>query len=317
MLGVDPRLILVFELVGPVEIEDFRRAGLRVLDGSDRHLVVAFADDPSLAGFHERLDALQGGVREGRKQEPYAGFVDAIESLRAMEPADRLTDGVREAMERADADDVLRIDVECWHPDDRDIATAWLGDLAAAVEALGGRVVDRYVHDGAGLLLARVYVKSGAVQQLAELDFIARIDVLPRPALTLPQLFGSELRDLPPAAPPLDDAPIVGIIDSGVRSAHPLLAGAVVAADAIGTGIGEGEDQHGHGTNGGRAHRTRSHRCGDSPRPAASATLPDRLGAGAGRVERVPRRRALGTRPRRRRRVVRRAGRVGDQCLAW
>lgn len=248
VLGVDPRLILVFELVAPVDIDEFRRAGLRVLDGSDGRLVVAFADDPSLAVFHERLEALQGGIPEARKQEPYAGFFDAIESLRPVEPADRLTDGMREAIERADADEVVRLDIECWHPDERDLATTWLADLTTAVETLEGRVVDRYVHDGAGLLLARAYLKAGAVEQLADLDFVARIDVLPRPALTLPQLFGSDLRDLPPTAPPLDGAPIVGVIDSGVRSAHPLLAGAVITADAIGTGIAEGEDQHGHGT---------------------------------------------------------------------
>lgn len=248
VLGVDPQLVLVFDLVGPVDIDDFPRAGLRVLDGSDSRLVVAFADDPSLAAFHERLDALRGGVPEGRKQEPYAGFFDAIESLRSVEPADRLTDAVREAIAGADADAVLRLDIECWHPDDRDIATSWLRDLTMAVEALNGQVVDRYMHDAAGLLLARAYVKAAAVEQLAELDFVARIDVLPRPALTLPQLFGSELTGLPPAAAPLGDAPIVGVIDSGVRSAHPLLAGAVIAADPIGTGIGEGEDQHGHGT---------------------------------------------------------------------
>jgi hypothetical protein len=91
-------------------------------------------------------------------------------------------------------------------------------------------------------------VLAGRVAELADLDFVARIDVLPVPALTLPQLYGDELRDMQPVAPPAHDAPIVGIVDSGVRSAHPLLAGVVLAADAIGTGIAEGEDQHGHGT---------------------------------------------------------------------
>jgi hypothetical protein len=248
VLGVDPRLVLVFELVAPVDVEDFRRAGLRVLDGSDSRLVVAFADDPSLAAFNERLEALQGGVPEDQKHEPYAGFFDAIESLRTVEPDDRLTDAVRDKIGGAAADEVLRLDIECWHPDDAEIAATWLRDLNTAIEALEGRVVDRYIHDDAGLLLARAYLKAGAVHELAQLDFVARIDVLPRPALTLPQLFGSDLQDLAPAEPPLDDAPIVGVIDSGVRSAHPLLAGTVIAADAIGTGIAEGEDQHGHGT---------------------------------------------------------------------
>lgn len=248
VLGVDPRLILVFDLSGPVDAEEFRRAGMRVLDGSDRRFVVAFADDPALAVFHERLHEMQAGPREGQKTEPYAAFFDGIESLRTLSAEDRIADALVHRIDRAAPSDVLRLDIECWHPDDSDIATAWMRDLGAAIEAAGGRVADRYVHDAAGLLLARVYVAAGVVSQLAELDFVARIDVLPTPSLTLPQLFASDLAEMPPIPSPVGAAPIVGVVDSGVRSAHPLLAGVVVTADAIGTGIDEGEDQHGHGT---------------------------------------------------------------------
>jgi subtilisin family serine protease len=248
VLGIDPRLVLVFELGSAADPDDFRRAGLRVLDGSDSRVIVAFADDPALAAFNERLDAMQAGPREGQKAEPYAAFFDAIDGLRTMEPADRITDALRDSMNSADPADVLRLDVECWHPDDRDLAAEWLHDLAAAVEAAGGRVADRYRHDAAGLLLARVYLRADAIPTLAELDIVARIDVLPVPALTVPQLFGGDPESLPRVEPPSARSPIVGIIDSGVRSAHPLLAGAVIAADALGTGISEGEDEHGHGT---------------------------------------------------------------------
>lgn len=248
VLGVDPRLILVFDLAGPVDLEEFRRAGLRVLDASDKQVIVVFADDPGLAAFHERLDALQGPIPEGQKNPPHAGFFDAIDALRTLQPSDRLTEPLREAIAGAHEDELLRIDIECWHPDDSDLSVEWLSDIGKAIASLGGSVVDRYVHDGAGLLLARAYLKPSAVVQLAELDFIARIDVLPRPALSLPQLFGTELNDMPGASAPAVDAPIVGIIDSGVRSAHPLLAGTVMAAEPLGTGIAEGQDQHGHGT---------------------------------------------------------------------
>ena len=37
-------------------------------------------------------------------------------------------------------------------------------------------------------------------------------------------------------------------MDSGVASAHELLAGSIIAAEAIGTGILDGQDEHGHGT---------------------------------------------------------------------
>ena len=62
VLGVDPRLVLVFELGASVDADEFRRAGLRVVDSSDRRLVVAFADDPELATFMGRLEAMAGGT---------------------------------------------------------------------------------------------------------------------------------------------------------------------------------------------------------------------------------------------------------------
>jgi len=244
---VDPRLVLVFELGAPIEADEFRRAGLRVLDSSDRRVVIAFADDPDLAGFHERLDALQQGVPDGRKNEPYAAFFDAIDDMRPLEAADRITPQLRREIDAAPAAP-MRLDIECWHPGDRDTALSWLADVKTAVENLGGRIADRLVHDGAGLLLTRAYLDSDQVGALAELDIVARVDVLPYPILSLPQLFQTAVADLPRVEPPSRDAPVVGLVDSGVASAHPLIAPAVLAADSLGTGINEGEDQHGHGT---------------------------------------------------------------------
>ncbi len=248
VLGVDPRLVLVIELNAPVDADEFRRAGLQILDGSSAQVVVAFADDPALAAFQERLDELQAGPRSGSRTEPHAQFFDAIDTLRALEPADRLTAALRTALESADPATTLRLDVECWHPDDRTVAQQWLDDLCRAVEAGGGRIADRYVNDAAGLLLARIYLAASAIAELAQLDVVARIDVLPIPALTVPELYDSDPDRLPAVVAPAPGSPIVGVVDSGVRSAHPLLAGTVVTADAIGTGISEGEDEHGHGT---------------------------------------------------------------------
>ncbi|MCA1702924.1 MAG: S8 family peptidase [Actinobacteria bacterium] len=247
-LGIDPRLVLVFELGATVATEEWHRAGLRVLDGSDRRVVIAFADDPAMIAFHERIDALRAGVPEGNKSEPYAAFFDAIDDLRPLAPADRMTPEVVEAVKVSDPAEVMRLDIECWHPGERELAQEWLNELAEAVGATTGRVVDHMVHDGAGLLLARAYVPAGRITELAELDTIARIDVLPLPALTVPQLYGFAATDLPVVEAPDSRAPIIGIVDSGVQSAHPLIAPAVLAAEALSPSINEGEDEHGHGT---------------------------------------------------------------------
>ncbi|MGH7428259.1 MAG: hypothetical protein ACREJ4_07865, partial [Candidatus Methylomirabilaceae bacterium] len=73
-LGVDPRLVLVFELNESVDLEEFRKADLLVLDASQSKVVVAFADDPQLAGFLERLGKYQAGPAEGKKRPPLVGL---------------------------------------------------------------------------------------------------------------------------------------------------------------------------------------------------------------------------------------------------
>ena len=100
VLGVDPRLMLVFELGASIDADEFRRAGLRVVDSSDGLLVVAFADDPELAAFRERLDAFAGGIPEGRKSEPHAQFFDAIDHVRPLAPQDRVTPELASAIPR-------------------------------------------------------------------------------------------------------------------------------------------------------------------------------------------------------------------------
>lgn len=248
VLGVDPKLILVVNLGGPVADDEFRRAGLRVLNSADKSVVIAFADDPQMVGFFERLDACAAGVPRGRESEPYAAFVDAIDSVRDLGPSDRISTELADVIGREEPASELRLDVELWHPDDRSLADQWTDMLRTAVDAVGGRVTDTYVSNQAGVILARVYARAGRIEELAALDVIARLDILPTPELTLAQLYQLDVADLPEVYPPAPNAPIVGLIDSGIASGHPLIGPAVLAAEALSPDIPDGEDRHGHGT---------------------------------------------------------------------
>ena len=248
VLGVDPRLVIVIELGGPVASDEFRRAGLQVLDAADKAVVVAFADDPQMAGFLQRLDECAGGIPPGHTSEPYAAFVDAIDAVRALGPDDRMTEALGEIVAQTAPESELRLDVELWHPGDRPRADAWTDLLRKAVTTAGGRITDAYASDQAGVILARVYAPAGRIRELAGLDVIARLDVLPRPALTSPQLFALDFDHLPTVDPPSLTAPIVGLIDSGIASGHPLIGPAVLAAEALSPDITDGEDRNGHGT---------------------------------------------------------------------
>ena len=112
----------------------------------------------------------------------------------------------------------------------------------------GGDVLDRYVNHRAGLLLIRASVPAAAVADLAKIDEIALIDGLPSlsPSRARPrQASVEQLPDVPQAS---SNAPLVGLIDSGVRSAHPMLAPGMLDTVTLSGEFADGEDENGHGT---------------------------------------------------------------------
>ena len=109
-------------------------------------------------------------------------------------------------------------------------------------------MADTLITNTAGLILLRAYIPADRVMEVAELDVIARMDLLPQPALPMPKLYGLSVGQLPDVLEPDPRSAIVGLVDSGVASGHPLIGPAVLASDPIGTGIAEDQDEHGHGT---------------------------------------------------------------------
>lgn len=246
-LGVDPRLVLVFELVGTVDAGAFRGAGLLPLGGTQAEAVVAFTDDPQLHGFLERVRKYREAGNEVRYA-PHESFVDVVRTIRAYGPADRLTPRLRNLRARADGGTRVDVQLDLWHPGDERRAEEWGHQTEEAVLRAGGDVVDRYTNHGAGLLLIRARVDAAAIDALAQIDEIALIDGVPSlpPNRARPkQATLDELPEVPPAAV---DAPLVGVIDSGVRSGHPLVAPALYDATTLCAEFEDGEDAHGHGT---------------------------------------------------------------------
>jgi Subtilase family len=248
VLGVDPRLVLVFETNALIDPQDFGPAGLRVLDAATDQAVVAFADDPQLAGFLDRLERYRQGLIDDRRSAAFEPFFDAIESVRRYGPQDRLTGRLESALASRPIDELILIDVECWFPETRQEAQTWMDSVIRAVQTGNGQVLDRYLNPAAGLSLLRVKTDVSLVRQLGELDLISRLDLLPEPPFYVRDTYDLGLTALPTFPNPRSTAPLVGVIDSGVRSAHPLLAGAVVDATTVSAAFSDGEDRFGHGT---------------------------------------------------------------------
>ena len=252
VLGVEPELVLVIELAHRLDPALLERAELRVLDLTGELAMVAFASDPELTEFLRRLDEYSTGPRRDEesgteRSAPYEALFDAIVRPRPLEVGDVLSPALRSYLESLEhLDDAVKIDVQCWCPEDEAEARRRREDFLHAVSVAGGRLIAGDFRPWVGLSLLRVEVAAGAVTDLARTDRARSIDLLPRPLLTQPQVLTTAPADLPVVLPPIPSSPLIAVIDSGVASAHPLISPAVDGVDAI--GISGGGDGHGHGT---------------------------------------------------------------------
>jgi hypothetical protein len=250
VLGVDPELVLVIELEHRLDPEELERAELHVLDLMSDRVIVAFASDPELTEFLRRLDAYSAGPRPGpepgsERSAAYETLFDAISMPRRLGVDDVLSLSLRSELARA-TDEVIRLDVQCWCPEVASEASRRRDDFVQAVETAGGQVLATDFRPWVGLSLLRIDVPANAVHDLARTDRARSIDLLPRPILTTPQVSHATPSALPLILAPAPNAPLLALIDSGVASAHPLVAPAAYGVEAI--GLSDGADHHGHGT---------------------------------------------------------------------
>jgi Subtilase family len=256
VLGVDPELVLVLELNRRADLDIIQRAGLSPIEITDDKVIVAFASDPALTKFEKQRETYAAGPRErpeadGEGTAAYEQLFDGIEKIRNLRPEDvidRELAAMLADLSAAGADRLVRLDVQCWCPEDEADARRRHDDAKRAVQAAGGIVLDSSLRTRAGLSLLRIDVLASHVPTLAEVDRIRRIDLLPRPQLSYPEVRQAGPDDLPPVLNPAAFAPILAVIDSGIRSAHPLLAPAVIGMESIVPGLADDGDESGHGT---------------------------------------------------------------------
>jgi hypothetical protein len=254
VLGIEPKLVMTIRLNRAIEPGEFARAGIQILNMSQDLVVIAFADDPSLATFTERCERYEAGRPDeptsggDERAAPLEGFFDAIDSAESWIPTDCVTEAARALLAQAGNDHILRLDLQCWCPEGRTDAEQLRNQVIGAVTSREGTVLDKYLNERAGLSLLRIDLAAAAVFELAATGHLHRLDVLPSPRLGLREVRHYPATGLPTMLEPAADAPVVAIIDSGIRSAHPLLARAVIGVEALSGEIADGEDRTGHGT---------------------------------------------------------------------
>nr|WP_290221732.1 S8 family peptidase [Trichocoleus desertorum] len=170
-------------------------------------------------------------------------FFSALESVRSVSREERI--GVRLREEGFSDATSFYLDVDLWHPGDKDSVRKVLGDVRSMCATYDGQLTEEV--RTSSLLLIKVYGSRPLAEALLELDWVARVDLPPKLSRAYSEMFG-DVQPPDPLPIPLDDDPLVCVIDSGVVSGHPFLANWVVEERDFNTGENTPTDLNGHGT---------------------------------------------------------------------
>jgi len=244
--GIDSKLLLRVHLerTGAIPDDEWRKNGLTLVSEDRDGITVLLASDSELKNFRRRLREYQHGPSPDQKSAPHASLIDAIKEVWEYGPEDRKGRLIREITIEAEKEYAL--DLELWHSGDNNIVRGTLSQVEKFIEQKGGKVLDRYV--GASVCLARVFVRGDVIDQLLQLEPVAKLDLPPKPALTVAEALQLTIEDFPPITKPSIESPRVCIIDSGIANGHPMLAPAVGESIPVPSSLGTAIDEHGHGT---------------------------------------------------------------------
>lgn len=246
---VNPELIVRVRMSHAVPEEQWTRAGLSVLGHDDHDSVILFSSDTELQDFRTRLRAYGEALPEGQKNPQYDALIGAIEDFGPLRPQDRIGSTLRaEGFHSNDSftlDADFTLDIELWEIGSREERAQHAVRLDAEIAARGGELADRYI--GESFTALRVIGKGETFRWLLDLPIVRSIDRPPRPDIGVAELLEATIEHVGNVAPPDENAPLIAIVDSGINSAHPILASAVVDSISAPESLGV-NDGYGHGT---------------------------------------------------------------------
>jgi len=246
--AVIPSLILRVRMSGALQEPEWEKVGLTVLSTDPDRTLVLFANSEELRDFRARLEAFGRGAPPNQAGPPYAAFIGGIEEISAVQPRDRIGARLKDEgfAEPADFEvaQTYVLDLELWDLGRRDVRTRKLGEIRAYAEALGGEVLDEYI--GPSISMLRLRATGATASALLSIEDVASLDLPPQPDLGAAEAIELALADVPEPEPLDADAPIIGIIDSGVND-HPLIRDILVGAIGVPATLGTA-DVWGHGT---------------------------------------------------------------------
>jgi len=247
--GIDPELILKVNLAAPVQEDTWRLAGFNVLAQEPNNILVVFTNDTELQEFRARLAEYQKGPQGTQKAPSHNGLFACIDDVSGIAATDRIGPRLRsEGIVNLAAIDMrvaYTIDIELWDAPTRLDREVRVQNVVTHIEEKEGEVLSRYVGD-AGLIVLRARLRGSLLRDVLALPLIARVDRPPIPDLGERDPPIVTLTAVPEPVHPGDDAPLIGIIDSGSTD-HPLLAPSLEESIGVPESLGTA-DIFGHGT---------------------------------------------------------------------
>ncbi|MEM8595025.1 MAG: S8 family peptidase [Pseudomonadota bacterium] len=245
---VDPSLLLRVQLEGHVPETEWERLELRVVSSDEDRTVLLFSSTGDITEFLARFDAFDAPIPQGQAGRSYAGLVGRIDSVGALAPRDRFgpkikAEGFSEATDLQDGERYL-LDVELWEFASPARRRAKAEDIERFLLDQDGAVYDIYV--GPSLTVMRVEAFGRALRPLLDVPEVASLDLPPEPDLEVGAMVQLDLGAAPQVLAASADAPVIGVLDSGIND-HPMLEG-LIAGRLEGVGIGDTADIWGHGT---------------------------------------------------------------------
>lgn len=240
--GFDDRLLLKIELHEGEQLPDLEQIpGVEFVSQEDKQVVLAFLDADGLAEVERRLASL---ARDG--QATRAQLLYALEDFDQWSPQDRTGPALRQY--GLPETNTFVIDVELWPQERPDRRTAMIENFGNWLTEHEAQSLDTLAQPSLVMLRIRCDRDFLETQLLRHRD-VRTVDLPPRVGVSL-ELVTTDINTLPDPEPPANDAPAIGVLDSGITSAHPLLNPAVGDAQGYLEPDRDSADQppHWHGT---------------------------------------------------------------------
>lgn len=245
---VDPSLILRVQMSGGLQEKEWERLGLTVLASDPDKTLVLFSTNEDLEDFRYKLQAYAREKPRGQKSAEFEGFIGAIAAVTSIEPLDRIGLRFRDEGFNNITDFLMDVktivDIELWDFGSRDLRELKLRNLSRFIEENDGQILDEYI--GASITLLRASVTGDIIRQILEVNEVACVDLPPTPDVLTGEFVNLEIGEIPQPDQLHENAPTIGVIDSGLNL-HPLLNGLIVGTISIPEHLGAGDD-YGHGT---------------------------------------------------------------------